>query len=330
MDDILKAPFPYFGGKRKATDIVWPRFGEVRNYVEPFCGSLAMLLGSPDGDRTETVNDMDGFIVNFWRSIKADPEAVAHWADYPVIEADLEARHAWLFNRAERLRWCLEDPDWFDAKIAGWWVWGACAWIGSGWCNFWGPHQSNGAHFVKGEPGSGITRKLPDLSKGRGINRQLPFLGNAGLGINRQLPTRGMTRLDFILDWFNRLSARLRDVRVACGDWKRITTRSVTTVHGLTAVFLDPPYDSKDIDRTCYAHDSNVAKEVEAWCLENGNNDQLRIALCGYEGDYTLPGWDYVMGKAGGSGFRKVKANDSRERIWFSPHCLSVLTRDLL
>ena len=317
MDDILKAPFPYFGGKRKAAEIVWPRFGEVLNYVEPFCGSLAMLLSAPDGDRTETVNDMDGFIVNFWRAIKADPEAVAHWADYPVIEVDLEARHAWLFNRAERLRWCLEDPDWFDAKIAGWWVWGVCAWIGSGWCVGDGPHQSNGAHFVKGEPGSGITRRLPSF-------------GDAGHGINRQFPAEDMTRLDFILDWFNRLSSRLRDVRVACGDWKRITTRSVTTTHGLTAVFLDPPYDSKDIDRTCYAHDSNVAKEVEAWCLENGSNDQLRVAMCGYDGDYTLPGWDCVMGKAGSSGFANTKAADSRERIWFSPHCLGLNTTNYL
>ena len=43
----LVAPFPYFGGKRKVAPAVWSRFGEVRNYVEPFCGSAAMLLGAP-------------------------------------------------------------------------------------------------------------------------------------------------------------------------------------------------------------------------------------------------------------------------------------------
>jgi hypothetical protein len=31
----LKAPFPWFGGKSRAASLVWQRFGEVRNYVEP-------------------------------------------------------------------------------------------------------------------------------------------------------------------------------------------------------------------------------------------------------------------------------------------------------
>jgi DNA adenine methylase len=132
----LVAPFPFFGGKRRAVELVWPRFGDVENYVEPFAGSLAMLLGAPDGNRTETVNDSNGFIVNFWRAIQADPESVAQWADWPVSEIDLEARHGWLVNRAERLRWSLQDPDYFDAKVAGWWCYGACAWIGSGWLTF--------------------------------------------------------------------------------------------------------------------------------------------------------------------------------------------------
>jgi site-specific DNA-adenine methylase len=35
----LKAPFPYFGGKRAVAAAVWQRFGNVQTYVEPFCGS---------------------------------------------------------------------------------------------------------------------------------------------------------------------------------------------------------------------------------------------------------------------------------------------------
>jgi hypothetical protein len=26
------------------------------------------------------------------------------------------------------------EPEHFDVRIAGWWVWGQCLWIGSGWC----------------------------------------------------------------------------------------------------------------------------------------------------------------------------------------------------
>jgi len=132
---ILKAPFPWFGGKSRVARQVWDAFGDVPNYVEPFAGSLAVLLGRPSEPRTETVNDKDACISNFWRALQAAPEEVARWADYPVIEADLHARHrwlvAWLDEHRERLH---TDPNFFDAQVAGWWVWGICQWIGSGWC----------------------------------------------------------------------------------------------------------------------------------------------------------------------------------------------------
>jgi site-specific DNA-adenine methylase len=35
---VLKAPFPYAGGKSTVADLVWERFGDVDNYVEPFMG----------------------------------------------------------------------------------------------------------------------------------------------------------------------------------------------------------------------------------------------------------------------------------------------------
>jgi pyrroline-5-carboxylate reductase len=40
----LAAPFPYFGGKRRAAPIVWRALGDPSGYVEPFAGSVAMLL----------------------------------------------------------------------------------------------------------------------------------------------------------------------------------------------------------------------------------------------------------------------------------------------
>jgi DNA adenine methylase len=120
---VLRAPFTYFGGKMRVVDIVWPRLGNTPNYVEPFCGSLAMLLGRPEVGKIETVNDADGFIANFWRALAADPDNVSHWADWPVNENDLHARHAWLVGQRDALTRRLEgDPDWYDAKIAGWWV----------------------------------------------------------------------------------------------------------------------------------------------------------------------------------------------------------------
>lgn len=69
----MQAPFPWFGGKRRVASEVWTRFGAVDNYVEPFFGSGAVLLGRPTPfDGTETVNDLDGYVANFWRAVPSE------------------------------------------------------------------------------------------------------------------------------------------------------------------------------------------------------------------------------------------------------------------
>lgn len=167
--DNLKSPFPWFGGKSKVTPQVWRALGDVQNYAEPFFGSGAVLLGRPSWHdaNVETVNDADRYIANFWRALQAAPDEVAHYADYPVNECDLEARHLWLVNQgmqhmADNL---FNDPDWYDAKIAGWWVWGICSWIGSGWCSGTGPHTCTSPAVDGAAPAVG------DGNAGQGIHR---------------------------------------------------------------------------------------------------------------------------------------------------------------
>ena len=115
----------------------------MQNYIEPFFGSGAVLLARPlPFDGVETVNDLDGMIANFWRALKADFENVADYADQPINENDLHAKHAWLVGQKDSMQARLEgDPEWFDAKIAGWWVWGMACWIGRGFCSGEGPWQ---------------------------------------------------------------------------------------------------------------------------------------------------------------------------------------------
>jgi hypothetical protein len=271
----------------------------VPNYVEPFAGSLAVLLARPEvsGRRTETVNDLDGFVANFWRAIATDPDAVAAHADWPVNENDLHARHAYLVGVRERFTARLEgDPEWFDVRVAGWWVWGACAWIGSGWCSGDGPWGVVGEELV---------------------NRKLPHLGDAGQGIT---------------EWFRDLASRLRSVRVCSGDWRRVLTESVTARHGTTGILLDPPY-SDEIEQTrVYAIDSiDVAHDVRAWCVENGNDRRLRIALCGYagEGHDELTDYGWTVHRWRGVGYSAGRGttgdtNRERETVWFSPGCIAV------
>jgi site-specific DNA-adenine methylase len=325
MSTQLKAPFPYFGGKSGATAQVWEALGDVRNYVEAFAGSAAMLLGAPEGKRIETINDFDGFVANFWRSIAADPEGVAHHADWPCNEVDLFSRHSWLVRQTKDLTDKLHsDPAWFDAKIAGWWVWGACNWIGSGWCAGTGPWVHDGETLVD-------SRKLPHLSAGQGINRQLPHLGNAGQGINRQLPhlgNAGQGRRAFIMQWFAELHDRMRDVRVACGDWSRVLKDSVTTRHGLTGVFLDPPYEKGAMDYGAGGMGLGIAKDVQAWCASNGDNPKLRIVICGHAGEHDAllaNGWHVRKWKArkGYALSAEAMANSAGETLWCSPHCVA-------
>lgn len=290
IEQKLKAPFPYFGGKSRIAHEVWARFGNVPNYVEPFAGSLAVLLSRPTLPRNETVNDIDCFLTNFWRALRDDPDGVAHWADYPVSEIDLHARHQWLVAQKDFIEAMRRDPDYYDVKIAGWWVWGICAWIGNGWCR-------------------------------DATCRGIPYITRGGRGIHR-------ATIADLHTYFAALSARLRRVRICCGDWKRVCGYSPTTHNGTTAVFLDPPYGKQTgrNDGGYTFEGGDVTREVHAWCVEHQDDPKLRIALCGYEGEYDLPGWECLAWKAkGGYGNRgngAGRANRHRERVWFSPNCL--------
>lgn len=305
----LVAPYPYFGGKRRVAQEVWNRFGDVPNLVEPFAGSLAVLLARPDAHdwarRVETVNDLDGMIANFWRAVRADPDGVARHADHPVVENDLHARHAWLVGRRADVTRRLEgDPDWFDAKVAGWWVWGLCCWIGSGWCAGDGPWR-----VVDGEL----------LPVGGGVARKLPHLGDAGQGVAADWS-------DHIAAVMARLSDRLRRVRVCCGDWSRVLGESPTVRIGTTAVFLDPPYAHAERDGGIYAEDRDVAAAVRDWAVAHGDDPRYRIALCGYDRSFDMPeGWTAhrwsARGGYGNQGDGRGRANAAREVVWFGTFC---------
>jgi hypothetical protein len=336
------APFPYFGGKSVIAHEVWTRFGDVANYVEPFAGSLAVLLNRPHPAKIETINDLDGLVTNFWRALQHDPEGVARHATNPVNECDLHARHAYLLKvKPEFEARLCGDPEFYDSKLAGWWAWGTSCWIGSGLCSGEGAWQSVDGMLVKLAPRTGNKKKLPHLgTAGTGVTKQLPHLGDAGKGVTKQLPHLGDAGKGDeetapgpfdpsvgLLDWMYALANRIRTVRVCCGDWTRVLGPSVTSKFGLTGIFLDPPYGHDMRAAGLYANDSvDVTAAVGEWCKSNGNNNLLRIALAGYEGEYDLPGWKVMPWKArggmGNQGAGRGRDNASLERIWFSPYCL--------
>jgi len=340
----FSAPFPWFGGKRKVAPMVWDRLGtDVTNYIEPFFGSGAVLFGRPgwtlaDPPAAETINDRDGFVANAWRAIAADPDTVARWCDWPVNEDDLHARHVWLVERRESLtaRLC-GDPDYFDAKIAGWWLWGINCWIGSSWCSGEGPWQAaedeDGHRQLVhvGDPGMGVLRQRVHVGNpGMGVHRQRVHVGDPGMG-------HGGDGSAGLYEWMRALSERLRRVRVCCGDWQRCCDSTATlfpTRSGTCGVLLDPPYTQDERRADLYACEASIGDEVFSWCVKWGDTPRLRIALCGYGGEIhdrlvSDHGWSVsAWSSDGGYGSQAApggegRKNKARERIWWSPGCLN-------
>jgi len=310
----LAAPFPYFGGKRRAAPIIWQRLGDPSGYVEPFAGSAAVLLARPEfkGRRVETLNDADGWLVNTWRALQLSPDVVAAHAWGPVTEIDYHARLAWLHERRNDglVSWLEGDPEAHDAKAAGWWLYVMACGIGDPFGG--GPWKVIDGHLTD-------TRELPHLGDaGQGVNRELPHLGDAGRG-----------RLSA---YFNQLADRLQRVRITCGDWRRVVqpsvTRSGTGGDGARAIFLDPPYaTSGDL----YAHGSTeVSAAVRDWCATAADPD-LRIILAGYDDEHDALGWERIDGKAGrGAGYSTRADNGRREGLWLSPACLGAHRQEAL
>lgn len=304
---MLTAPFPYFGGKRRASSIVWDALGDCSPYVEPFFGSGALLLGRPHEPGIETVNDIDGLLVHFWRAVRAAPAEVARHADYPVSEIDLYARHRDLVRRAGEVKAKLEDdPRWYDAELAGWWVWGASQWLGGGWC------------AARPDP----HRRRPDVTgTGAGVKRKMPCASGSGAAgvVAQSLDSAALSA------WFAALSARLRRVRILCGDFARALSTSVlyTTGSGVAGVFLDPPYAHDGRAVGLYAHDlADASARAREWALAHGDDPRLRIVLAGYEGEHAMPSSWRCVAWRGPPGLGRVSGNRERERLWLSPHCL--------
>lgn len=284
----LKPPFAYFGNKMHAATEIWKHFGTPDIYLEPFAGSLGCLLRRP-GWRTgvqwaETVNDQDGFITNVWRAIKYDPDSVIQYANDASNEIDLRSRHAYINSRRESLcQDLVNSPDYFDTRIAGWWVWGQCNAV----MGLWQREYTKGGLQIDGKNGK---------------------------------MTRGVSSRNFDFNLIRALSDRLRWVVCLNGDRDRCLTKSCLAEYGSprdVAILLDPPYNIQNRTGGMYAHESDVSSQVRAWALENGG--QYKIALCGMTSELEMPDSWQVWYWSGSGG--KGSSGNGGEVVWFSPRC---------
>ena len=343
LSRLDKFPAPYFGGKADAAPTVWAALGDPAHYVEPFCGSLVALLRRPAlanrASYSETVNDADGLLVNAIRSLQLHPQETAEAASWPVMEADLTARHLAIVRwAAERdLEKLMGDPAYCDPRVGGWWLWGSSCWIGGGWASGKGP-------WVLGDDGR-ITKRAGEV----GVSRRRPHMTGDGQGVNvqtsREPGVASAVATDYadtggyhpmvmpeLRRWFAWLSARLRHVRVLNGDWTRAVTGSVVKTlsvrfgDGMAGVFLDPPYAASATRvQNIYAHDDlEVSHAACEWAIASGTDPKLRVVFAGFEGEHGSAfldaGWRQVEWFR--AGWLKGGHQQHRERLWLSPHCL--------
>lgn len=296
-EKLVQSPINWFGGKRLIASKIFEGIGEVSNYVEPFAGSCSILLNNPKPAKIETVNDINCLLINFWRAVSKNPEAVAKEASFPVSEIELHSRHIDLLKKdtIEFKSKMENDPEFFDIKMAADFVYGTSCSVGSNFLN---------------------TKGL----------KALPLLSSAGGG--------AFGLKSDIYDWFNKLQERTKRVRICCGGWKRVITPSVTynnvgiSNKDITGIALDAPYLLNKRSMV-YKEDTDIYKEVCEWAVDNGDNPRLRLAVCGYKDDFIFPDtWQHFSWKSGGGlsglGDNQGKINSKREMIYFSPNCLKV------
>lgn len=108
MSAPTKPPFAYYGGKTSLASRIASQFPAHTHYVEPFAGSMSVLLAKAPSPM-ETVNDLDGDLMTFWRVLRERPTELAracaltphsraeHEAAYERAENELEqARRVWV------------------------------------------------------------------------------------------------------------------------------------------------------------------------------------------------------------------------------------------
>ena len=72
----MRTPLTYYGGKQQLAHRLVALMPKHRVYFEPFAGGAAVLFAKPRCER-ETLNDLDGQVVRFWRALRDRPDELA-------------------------------------------------------------------------------------------------------------------------------------------------------------------------------------------------------------------------------------------------------------
>lgn len=105
----LRPPIAYYGGKQTLLPVIMPLIPPHERYIEPFLGGGAVYW-TKQPSKVEVVNDLDGFVTNFYRIVKTDFAALK-----PLIDGTVYGRES--HEKAATIRQC---KDFFTPVQRAW------------------------------------------------------------------------------------------------------------------------------------------------------------------------------------------------------------------
>ena len=126
----MKPAFSYYGGKQRMAPKILPLIPKHTVYVEPFAGGAAVFFAKPwpgvtnTDNYREVLNDLDGRIVNFYKVLRDNPDALIRaccLTPYAREEHTKIARQAVEDDTEMARRWFVDIQQSFANKSRGGW-----------------------------------------------------------------------------------------------------------------------------------------------------------------------------------------------------------------
>ncbi len=108
----MRTPITYYGGKQMMLPHIMPLIPEHNVYVEPFAGGAAVLFAK-EPVQTNVINDLNGELINFYRTCVSD---------FPALRSEiLKTLHC---REQHQIAWAIyNNPDYFDNVKRAWATW---------------------------------------------------------------------------------------------------------------------------------------------------------------------------------------------------------------
>ena len=153
--DTPKITYLQYGGKASIARWIASHFPPHRVYMEPFCGSCAVLFAKPPSF-TEIVNDLDGRVISMFEQIRENPKELA-----ALLWATPYSKENW--REAKCSEDALEDARLLMAE-------GKQFYCGDGNSSTWAIDKTGAPHKSKSETWADwFLRILPAASRLRAV-----------------------------------------------------------------------------------------------------------------------------------------------------------------